>query len=99
MNLYFTVDVCFNSGIRLGNFCLFVTTTFSEDLYSVFKCPLFFKCFHFGFRFNFRTLKLKNFSVFTHNGGDPKLDVLESVTTNCTLGLNSRQVFIFALDL
>ena len=37
------------------------------------------------------TLKLKNFSVFTHNGDLGKLDLLEPVTTNCTLGLNSRQ--------
>ena len=39
------------------------------------------------------TLKLKNFSIFTHNGNgvDTKFDILEAVTTNCTLGLNSRQ--------
>ena len=37
------------------------------------------------------TLKLKNFVVFTHHGGDAKFELLESVTTNCTLGLNSRQ--------
>jgi len=29
--------------------------------------------------------------VFTHHGGSSKYDLLDSATTNCTLGLNSRQ--------
>ena len=37
------------------------------------------------------TLKLKNFNVFSYNGTEAKLELLDGVTTNCTLGLNSRQ--------